>query len=780
LSNNTASDAPDSAAGIGGAILNLGTLVLNNSTLSGNYARNDGGAINSQGSSAAVVINHSTIVLNDSDDFIGGIYFSGGSATLNNSIVAGNTANTGSDITTGLASTLLGVNFVGNITNLDSFRPGTDLTFEDGQALADLFVPTLANNGGPTLTHALVAGSPAVDAGDNSTIPVGMTTDQRGKTRIIEGTADLGAFEAGPSTLFVHQHAGDFTLTNDQGNPGLDAGDTVTWNGSSLGAPVPDLIFGTDAFLSVIEAIAYARENATVRIAAGTYLEGAQINIAKNLTLRGDGASLTALSGNGLHRVMQITGAQTQVSLHDLAVTNGYIERRTRVTFYGAGIDNQNADLRLMNVRVAGNRLNAPSNDGAFPQGAGVANQNGSVEMAGCVFENNVINSIFSASVSGRGRGGAIYNAGTLSIRNSLFDSNRMTDIGLHSQDSGWAYGAAIFHQSGSASVTNTTFTNHAVDVRDGFGETIYSVAGFTGNHLTIAGASTRTAASIERENGTFILNNSIVVRDAQTTRANEMVGTITSQNNLIGLSGNAASLAEVLGTIADNGGPTRTHAIVPGSPALNAGNNALIPVGLTTDQRGYPRILDGTVDIGAVEFTPAFVLPARTLAMDPGLSGKIRISELLASITGGGGLPLTLVSFTQPGHPGSVVRVSGAFLVYQSAPGQTLADSFTYTVTDGIQTLTGIITIELDGVGDGPTFNITSLEVANGTATIRVAGIPGVVYQIESSETMAPSSWSVLGNVQVCPPGGIMTFTDPGPLPAGRFYRAVRADMND
>ena len=58
----------------------------------------------------------------------------------------------------------------------------------------------------------------------------------------------------------------------------------------------------------------------------------------------------------------------------------------------------------------------------------------------------------------------------------------------------------------------------------------------------------------------------------------------------------------------ADNGGPTQTIALVAGSPAINAGSNALVPNGVTTDQRGpgYPRIALGTVDIGAYEYNEA------------------------------------------------------------------------------------------------------------------------------------------------------------------------------
>lgn len=750
LSGNTASNDPINAAGIGGAILNIGTLVLNNSTLSGNYARNDGGAINSQGSASVVEINHSTIVGNDSDDIVGGVYFTGGSVTLNNSIVAGNTASAGGDLSAGLAITFQGVNFIGNITSLNGFRPGTDLTFSPGQTLGDLINTTLANNGGTTLTHALVGGSPALDAGDNSTIPAGLTTDQRGVTRIIEETVDIGAFEAGSSSLYVHQLAGDFTITNDQANSGLDAGDTVTWNGTSLGAPVPDLIFGTDAFLSVAEAITAARENATIHIAGGTYLEGAQLAIGKDLTLQGDGADVTVLSGADTHRVFSVSGATTTAVINDVSITRGFTSGQNNG---GAGISNT-AVLTLNGCSLYENAVRNNASGGA------ISNIGASADLT-------INRSTISGNSAGHpqavepGIGGGIANTGTLTLNNSTLSGNYARSDG-----------GAI--QTNSASVL---VVNHSTIVAN---NTNGSVGGIYTTSNSVLITNSIVAGNTSSPNNDLQADSSLGITFQGVNFIGKTTDILTFRPETDLTFADGQTLADLLvPTLTNNGGPTRTHALVPGSPVLNAGNNALIPSGVTTDQRGYPRVLDGTVDIGAVEFTPAFVLPDTELAMDPGLSGKIRIADLLSAISGGGGLPLTFVSHSQPGQPGSVVRISGDFLVYQSAPGQTLADSFTYTVTDGIQTLTGTITVEPDGTGDALTFNITSLEVAQGVATIRVAGIPGTAYQVESSETMAPASWSAVGDSQICPTAGIMTFTDPAPLPPGRFYRAVRVLPN-
>ena len=78
-----------------------------------------------------------------------------------------------------------------------------------------------------------------------------------------------------------------------------------------------------------------------------------------------------------------------------------------------------------------------------------------------------------------------------------------------------------------------------------------------------------------------------------------------------------------LLGPLGANGGPTLTHALLPTSPLLNAGGNALVPPGLTNDQRGpgFPRVAGGTVDVGAYE-RPATVNAPRVSAVFVGSGG--------------------------------------------------------------------------------------------------------------------------------------------------------------
>src|SRR6516162_4592002 len=126
---------------------------------------------------------------------------------------------------------------------------------------------------------------------------------------------------------------------------------------------------------------------------------------------------------------------------------------------------------------------------------------------------------------------------------------------------------------------------------------------------------------------------------------------------NAYGFSGTITSTADpMLGPLGNYGGPTPTLALLAGSPALDTGSNALIPAGVTTDQRGFPRISNGTVDVGAFESQAPITL-SQTLAA--GTYGSPYSQTLTA--TGGAGSPYTFLvtSGTLPG--GLMLAPSGA-----------------------------------------------------------------------------------------------------------------------
>ncbi|XQQ05819.1 MAG: beta strand repeat-containing protein [Leptolyngbya sp. IPPAS B-1204] len=177
----------------GGAIDNNGTLTVSNSTFTGNSAVGGGGILNQP--QGRLTVSNSTFTGNSASEAGGGIFHGGVTLTVSNSIVAGNASPNGREIRSLTPVTSGGYNLFGfngdsglvNITTVSTdVIPTVDLS-----AILDT---TLRDNGGPTQTLALVAGSPAINAGDTA-----LTTDQRGIARPQGSADDIGAFEFVPS-----------------------------------------------------------------------------------------------------------------------------------------------------------------------------------------------------------------------------------------------------------------------------------------------------------------------------------------------------------------------------------------------------------------------------------------------------------------------------------------------------------------------------------------------------------------------------------------------------
>src|SRR4029077_19188406 len=185
--------------GGGGGIGNGGSMTVSNGTISGNSAGGsglatmDGGGIDNFG---GLQITSSTIAYNsvsaENGAFGGGIFgsFFPGSTRSDSNIIALNTAPTGPDFTGGGGLQSTGYNIIGNNADAVISSQSTDQIGTPAAPIDPLLSP-LANNGGPTLTHALQPGSPAINRGD----PAAPPADQRGYGRA--GVPDVGAFEFG-------------------------------------------------------------------------------------------------------------------------------------------------------------------------------------------------------------------------------------------------------------------------------------------------------------------------------------------------------------------------------------------------------------------------------------------------------------------------------------------------------------------------------------------------------------------------------------------------------
>jgi CSLREA domain-containing protein len=203
LSNNR-TDSND-----GGGIDNEGTLTITDSTLSNNRAGDDDGGIWSDG---MVTIENSTISTNEADDDGGGIRVSSGTVDLSFvTIVRNRAGDDGGGIDNGdtvnIKESIVGNNTAPTGPNCDGGVSDTGTNLATDGSCGVTVVPStgagglnlggLGNNGGPTQTHALLAGSAAIDAAsdcDNLAAATVMT-DQRGITRPQGADCDVGAYE---------------------------------------------------------------------------------------------------------------------------------------------------------------------------------------------------------------------------------------------------------------------------------------------------------------------------------------------------------------------------------------------------------------------------------------------------------------------------------------------------------------------------------------------------------------------------------------------------------
>jgi hypothetical protein len=546
----------NSASGQGGGIWATNQVTVENSTISANSAGGQGGGINL--SSGILNIVSSTLTLNNSATQGGGIVNSSGTATVNSSIVAGNTASSGADVSGVLTTSTF--NLIGG----------------------DPLLGPLADNGGPTPTHALLLTSPALNAGDPA-ITTG--TDQRGSgfERVELGRADSGAFEYQEANLPVDLIV---SSTADTIDDDFTAGQLTLREAIRIAnlRPGADTIEFDPTLFSTPQTIA----------------TGSLIDISDALTITGPGQDLLTidggLGGDGLmngngHTLLRITspvGGAYDVEISGLVLTGG------DGTGFGGAIFSS-ANLLLSDVTV---QNNAGSAVGGVTMLSGTAITVEDSLFAGNLARSGSIDNLNTGAIQGR----------NITIVRSTFDDNRssfgagavnaigstsvlnITDSTFHDNSASLS-ASAVRIASASANIVNSTFSAN----ENGLGVIVQSGGGTMNiSHSTFADS---TLDDLKIDSGTANVTHSIL---------KSVVGTLaTNTFNLIG--GNA-----MLAPLADNGGPTLTHALLSDSPAINAGDPTIPFDPDQFDQRGpgFPRVLGGQIDIGAFEVQPAVQPP--------------------------------------------------------------------------------------------------------------------------------------------------------------------------
>jgi hypothetical protein len=859
--------------GSGGGIVNSGTLSVTSSTLSGNVGEIQGGGIDNWG--GTLTVTNSTFSGNSAWDGAGITNHNFSRVTVTNCTLSGNSA-------TSLVAHAGGIFSLGTLTLNNSIVANNHMpnslghddlvgSYSGGHNLfGAVALGPLQDNGGPTWTMALPAGSPAIDAGDPA---LGPATDQRLFAR--DASPDVGAFEA------IHL----LTVT--------------TLADEDDGTPAPSVGAGT----SLREAMAFANKNpgvesitfapglaGTLRLAMGQLPA-----LTGDVNITGPGAASLTIDAHSASRVFQINAGVT-VGLSGLTLVSGSADRGgairndgtltlsdSTVWFSQASVDGGlignfgtltlirstlsngsapygGAILNTRTLTITGSTLsgnsatsaggaieswgtvtvsdstidgNRSTGDGGAIRSSGILAVNdstvngNSARFGGGIYNNSSTVAVTGSTLSGNSaqRGGGIYSyegmltvsdstvrsnqasidgggigfSGTLTLSHGTFYSNfapyggalrnggSATVTGSFFRDNMAGEGGAV-ENAGTMAVSGSTFYDNAANdggaIRNGGtltlsdstlagnsartnGGGIYNNAGTLAvTSSTLSGNFASNGGGIETSKAALSLNNSIV---ANSLYGGDLAGGSSGSHNLTG--------SVALGLLQDNGGPTWTMALPAGSPAIDAGDNALLPAGLTADQRGLPfaRVQGGTVDIGAFEVQ----YTATTIHSSPSPSTYGQVVTFTTKVTSGA-LPVTggTVTFTE----GSTVLAT----VPVDASGQA---SFTIaTLSAGSHTITasfsGATGLHSSSGSVAQTVKKATLTVAADTVTRQygTANLASTVHYtgFVNGDTVAVLSGSPgLSTTATLssPPGTYGTLVGPGTLAAANYqFRLVNA----
>jgi hypothetical protein len=295
---------------------------------------------------------------------------------------------------------------------------------------------------------------------------------------------------------------------------------------------------------SLRQALAIANNGDTIDatgISGIILLTTGQLVVDKSVTITGAGAEVLAIDGNATSSVFHITAGEVTISA--LTIRNGQGE-------FGGGVLNDGT-LTIVDSTVTGNTAGF---------GGGTFNA-GTLNIVDCTFSGNNTT-----------EGGGVYSSSgtTLTITNSTFSGNAAS------------VAAASIVNHGTLHITNSTFSNNLADFVSGvmntgtfeLGNTVLN-AGESGANISNFGTVISLGFNLSSDNGGGFLNGP----------------------------GDQINTDPLLGPLQENGGPTFTHALLPGSPAIDSGDPNFTPPPFF-DQRGagFDRIRNGRIDKGSFE----------------------------------------------------------------------------------------------------------------------------------------------------------------------------------
>jgi hypothetical protein len=422
----------------------------------------------------------------------------------------------------------------------------------------------------------------------------------------------------------------------------------------------------------------------------------------------------------------------------------------------GAGIwldaiGNDSASLTMTGCTVSGNRaINGAtggignSGNNTFLLPSGEIGSGAVTIITSAVFNNFGGNG--GVGATGGGGFGDSGTTGKLVVEHSTFANNSST-----------GNGGGIEEQGPSTAISDSTITGNTT-LQEGGGLAVTS-ATFVLNNTVVAG-------NFSNGGNMNSLGVDPDVLGAVTSGSADFIGIggpgltgITNGTNSNRVGTAAAPLNPLLGALQNNGGPTLSESPLPGSPLIDAGINALIPIPLpgtltVTDQRGFNRIVNNTVDIGAIEFQPPATTTTLMLSAPTLSSGQPE--TLTATVTAtapGSNSPQGTVTFFSGTTPLGTVALTGgtAALTFNPLPGTAVITALYNGFTQGDFAFTA---------SPSNAVTLTVVPVAT-TTTLTASATTLTAGQPETLQAMVTPSTTSSGT----PQGSVTFFSGATPL---------------
>lgn len=734
-----------STGGDGGAIASSGSLTISNSNFSGNSAASEGGAIASwadltvsgstfnantaEGRGGAIVslagnvtISQSTFSDNTVPGFGGGAIAIGGANTVftvsdstfkgnsgfGGAILCGNAAISGCTFDQNTGSGAGAIDCGGTVSVSNSTFTGNSVDYGAG-AIENTGALTVSNSTFSDNSHAAIGSS-----GNSATVTISNSN--------FMGNYNPGGYGGAIANTYGLMTLIDTTISGTGGGYGIYSnGGTLTVNQCDISSNPGGGIWNNGGNASVSDST--ISDNS-----GGINNFGGSFSIV-NSTLAGNSATVGAAIYNfGTLSISDCSLTGNSATLDGGAIYNSVYYSLvgqltvTDCTFLGNSAGR--AGGAIGNVGTA-TISNCSITGGSAWVGAGIDNEGTAIVSASTITDN---------SVAGLGGGGGgIANSGTLTITDSTLDRNS-SFFTFDGVDYGGSFpGGGAVRNGGTLTIINSTLADNRASV---IGGAIFNQGPLSILSSTLAGNSAGTGGGIELDfyNSTPIdqmqIVNTIIADNTGTDP--DVAGTVTSLGyNLIGVSdgsggwigtdltGTSGSpLDPLLAPLGNYGGPTQTIALLPGSPALDAGN----PNDTSSDQRGV-AVQNGRRDIGAFE-SHGFTLTASGGSGQATLINAAFANPLVATVTANDPIePVAGGQVTFSVQPAS----NGAGATLGSPNPAPIGSNGQASITATANGIDGSYAVSA-GVGDANvSFNLTNLLpiVAQGVTFSATAGAP-------------------------------------------------------